>query len=76
MSERYVDTARLLQIPIYATDAMSGAVGTKAYMHVALPSWKIINNVGQTTGLSGKPYFNKLGYEALSIWGKSDKPKY
>ena len=76
MSKRDVDSAKSLQIPIYATDAMSGEVGEKANMHVALPSGRIINNVRQTLGSSDKPHFKKLGYDVLSIWGKSDKPKY
>ena len=74
MSDYDINTAIDMQIPIFATDAMSGRNGSAAGIHVAMPSGEVKNSIGTTPGLGNTSYIPRLGLMALSIWGKSGYP--
>lgn len=69
MSPQDVQTATLLQVPVYGIDAMNGKQGSPANIHRANPDGTIQHKIGTTQTIL-------MGQQAMEIWGRSKKPNY
>ena len=69
MSSQDVQTATLLQVPVYGIDAMNGKQGSPANIHRANPDGSIQHKIGTTQTIL-------MGQQAMEIWGRSKKPNY
>ncbi|MGM9865115.1 MAG: RHS repeat domain-containing protein [Muribaculaceae bacterium] len=80
MSEDDKQTAKIMQIPVYAVDAMegTGAIGNSVSIHMVNPSGKKHTNIGKTIGnpIKKKAKTINIGKQALEIWGRSGRPAF